>query len=304
MTLRVSLVTLMMLACVPARAELVIDQAMITGGELRVSGRVSPAQAATIILDEKNPIVADKDGRFLFRLVYHPPSCIVTLKSGGDSRQAVVGFCGQRGPEGTAPAAPVQRAALQTQAAPPAQVHAPAPAQIGPRGPQGTAGPQGPEGPQGAKGEIGPAGSAGLQGARGEAGPAGAPGLPGPAGERGEAGPAGPAGPEGKSGAASGLRVQTANCAEGGRCVATCGSDEFAVSGTCSGGDRPGMDETSIYCFGLGAAPQPLTARAICARTQLVEEAGIDDAKPAPARATPFAVTRPEGQAKDRSKAP
>ncbi|KAB1079909.1 collagen-like protein [Methylobacterium soli] len=292
MILRVSLVSLMMLACAPARAELLVDQAMITGGELRVSGRVSPAQAATILLDEKNTTVADKDGRFLFRVVYHPASCIVTLKSGSETRQAVIGFCGQRGPEGAAQAAPVQRGALQAHAAPP-------PAQIGPRGPQGSAGPQGPEGPQGAKGEVGPAGPAGPQGAKGEAGPAGAGGPPGPAGERGEAGPAGPAGPEGKSGSASGLRVQTAHCAEGGRCVASCGADEFAVSGTCSGGDRPGMDETSIYCLGVGAAPQPLTARAICAGKPQVQEAGIDEAKPP--RTMPFAVTRPEAP-KDRSK--
>ncbi|MER2266991.1 collagen-like protein [Methylobacterium oxalidis] len=269
---------------VPAFADMIIDQAMITGGELRVSGRVNPAQSATIVLDDRSQIVADKEGRFLFRLAYHPPSCMVTLKAGPDVRQAVVGFCGQRGPEGPTIPPPVTRAAV------PAIVPAVAPTapqvgpQVGPRGPQGVAGPQGPEGPQGARGEVGPAGPAGQAGPAGPPGPVGAAGPAGPRGEPGPAGPPGPSGAEGRSGAVvAALRVQTANCGEGGRCVATCAADEFAVNGTCSAGDRPGMDESSIYCLSMGARPGPITARAICAKKQLLGEAD--------AQATPFAQT-------------
>ncbi|WP_162560647.1 collagen-like protein [Methylobacterium durans] len=276
----------------PALADMIIDQAMITAGELRVSGRVNPAQTATVVLDDRSQITADKEGRFLFRLAYHPANCMVTLKAGPDVRQAVIGFCGQRGPEGQGN--PNARAAVPT-VVPAAVQGSPQIGsqggpqigpQIGPRGPQGVAGPQGPEGPQGARGEVGPAGPAGPAGAVGPAGPAG---PPGPRGEAGAVGPAGPAGPAGAAGADgrsaasfAALRVQMTNCADGGRCVATCASDEFAVNGTCSAGDRPGMDESSIYCLSMGAKPGPITARAICAKKQLLSEAE---------QTTPFAQT-------------
>ena len=255
----------------PVLADIVVEQAMITSGELRVVGRLNPARSAEVALDDKAKAATDSAGRFYFRLAYHPADCVVSLKAGAENRQAIVGFCGQRGPEGPS-------GALSVQAPAPIQVANPTPkalptpaaqtaAQVGPRGPQGVAGPQGPEGPQGQKGDKGDKGERGEKGDkgdRGEKGEPGAAGLPGPAGP---AGAQGPAGPEGKpSRAGSGLRVQLETCATGGRCVASCKADEFAVSGTCSGGERPAMDETSIYCFSVGATSGPLKARAICAK--------------------------------------
>lgn len=233
-----------------ASAEIVIEQSMITNGELRVVGRLTPARQTKLILDDSYQSTAEKDGRFTFRLVYHPANCLVTVKADTESRQAVVGFCGQRGPEGREGVA-----GKSAQVLPAAHSEK---AVIGPRGPQGVAGPQGPEGPQGVRGE------------KGEPGSIGPAGPPGPKGERGESGPPGPAGPPGPEGkiaaAASILRVQVEECSAGGRCVATCARDEFAVNGTCSGGERPAMDESSIYCFALGTTPTPLKARAICAK--------------------------------------
>lgn len=237
-----------------AAGDIAVDMAMISNGDLRVFGTLAPPRAASVVLDDKFDTRADQDGRFAFRIPYHPETCVVTLKSESLSRQAVVGYCA-RPPavkQAAAHAAPVMLAANTPKG------------EVGPRGPQGAAGQQGPEGPQGergAKGEPGPAGPAGPPG------PAGQVGAKGQAGERGERGPAGPAGPEGKAAVANvALRVQVEECTTGGRCVAACTSEEFAVNGTCSGGERPAMDESSIYCFALGSVPTVMKARAICAR--------------------------------------
>lgn len=242
-----------------ARAEIAINMAMINGGSLQIFGRISPARKEKIALDEKYTSETDAEGRFAFQLPYHPASCIARLKAGGEARDVVVGYCAPREPDRVAAAEPKPARLL-----PAANLPKP---EIGPRGPQGVAGPQGPEGPQGARGErgeVGPAGDSGPAGPRGEKGEPGPPGPPGPHGERGPVGPAGPAGAPAPAGIA--LRVQVEACASGGRCVASCRDDEFAVNGTCSGGERPAMDETSIYCFGMGRAPAALRARAICAR--------------------------------------
>ena len=237
-----------------ATGDIAVDMAMISNGDLRVFGTLAPPHAASVVLDDKFDTRADQDGRFAFRIPYHPETCVVTLRSEAVSRQAVVGYCAR-------PAVAKQAAAHPA----PVMLAANTPrSEIGPRGPQGAAGPQGPEGPQGergAKGEPGPAGSIGPPGPVGQVGPKG------PAGERGDRGPAGPAGPEGKAGASGiTLRVQVEECAAGGRCVATCTAEEFVVNGTCSGGERPAMDESSIYCLAMGAAPTAMKARAICAK--------------------------------------
>lgn len=235
-----------------ANGEIAINMAMITNGALNVFGTLKPPHAANVSLDDKYEARSDQEGRFSFRVPYHPEKCVVTLKSDIVSRQAVVGYCSQ--PHFVQVAAP----AKSTLVMPAANTSK---GEVGPRGPQGAAGQQGPEGPQGergAKGDQGPAGPAGPPGPVGQAGPKG---------EKGDKGERGPAGPEGKAAAAAiGLRVEAAECAAGGRCVASCGPEEFAVNGTCSGGERPAMDESSIYCFAMGAAPAPLKARAICAR--------------------------------------
>ncbi|SFM75453.1 collagen-like protein [Methylobacterium pseudosasicola] len=237
-----------------AAGDIAVDMAMISNGDLRVFGTLAPPRAASVVLDDKFDTQADQDGRFAFRIPYHPETCVVTLKSEAISRQAVVGYCARPAPVKQAAAAPSRPAPVMLAANTPK-------GEVGPRGPQGAAGQQGPEGPQGERGAKGDPGPAGPPG------PPGPAGAKGPAGERGERGPAGPAGPEGKPAAAAiALRVQVEDCAAGSRCVATCASEEFAVNGTCSGGERPAMDESSIYCFALGSAPTAMKARAICAR--------------------------------------
>lgn len=253
MLARLCCAVVILLTTTAAMAEIVIDQAMITNGELRVFGRINPPRSVAVTLDEMEKATSDKEGRFAFRANRHPSNCLVTVKSGEMNQVAVVGFCGQRGPEGGKASTP---AAVTSPSA-----AAPAP-QIGPRGPQGNTGPQGPEGPQGMKGERGEAGPPGPAGAAGPVGPIGKTGDQGPAGLMG---PMGPMAPESKT-APTMLRVQVAECSNEARCVASCGSDEFAVNGTCSGSERPLMDENSIYCFALSAGTNAIKSRAICAK--------------------------------------
>jgi hypothetical protein len=251
------------------RAEISVNMAMINGGSLQIFGRISPARKEKIALDEKFTLETDPEGRFAFQVPYHPATCIARLRAGGESRDVVVGYCAPREPERVAASEPKPARILPAANLPKAEASKAEAtrSEIGPRGPQGIAGPQGPEGPQGVRGERGEAGAPGQVGPAGPAGPRGEKGeagLPGSPGERGPAGPAGPAGAPAAAGIA--LRVQVEECAGGGRCVANCRDDEFAVNGTCSGGERPAMDESGIYCFGLGRAPAALKARAICAR--------------------------------------
>ncbi|KMO28406.1 hypothetical protein VQ02_31735, partial [Methylobacterium variabile] len=151
-----------LIAAAPARAEIQVLAARITAGELWVLGAADDPEAE-VSLDGRFATRADSRGRFEFRLVYHPATCIVTLRAGRQERGAVVGECGQQGPPG-----PEGRAESRT-----------------------VAGPPGPPGPAGPQGEPGP---------RGEAGPPGAPGPQGEAGPRGEAGPEGGQGPRGETG--------------------------------------------------------------------------------------------------------
>src|SRR6476620_1883099 len=72
----------------PVLADIVIEQAMITSGELRVVGRLNPARSAEVALDDKAMAKTDSNGRFYFRLAYHPSDCVVSLKAGADNRQA------------------------------------------------------------------------------------------------------------------------------------------------------------------------------------------------------------------------
>ena len=284
-----------------ALADIIIDQAMIAGGELRVMGRLSRPRQTTVTLDGQHQTRTDANGRFAFRLIYHPATCIVNLQADDEQRQAVVGYCGQRvredarGPAASAalnepgPAAPRGLAGPPGPQGPPGATGPPGPpgppgdearanpeSRPGPAGPEGPPGPPSPQGPQGVAGLQGPQGSQGAQGPRGEPGavglpgPAGPPGPQGPVGPPGPAGPMGPAGlagPEGKPGsAASVLRVFVQQCASPGRCVARCAEDEYPVNGTCARGDRLDMDEAAVYCFSTSDNPGGLVARAICAK--------------------------------------
>jgi len=108
------------LSSTPAMADIIVDQAMITAGELRVVGRLTRARQTSVTLDGTHQTRSEANGRFTFRLVYHPANCIVTLQADEERREAVVGFCGQRGPEGQrteASAAAEQPAAGQPGAA-------------------------------------------------------------------------------------------------------------------------------------------------------------------------------------------
>ena len=66
----------------PVLADIFIDQAMVTNGELRVVGRLGSNHAApaTVTLDGKGEVASDREGRFAFRLARHPVECMVTLK--------------------------------------------------------------------------------------------------------------------------------------------------------------------------------------------------------------------------------
>src|SRR4051794_21354981 len=77
----------------PARAGLQILAAKIVAGELWVLGAVDEPEAE-ITLDGRFPQKTDSRGNFDFRVVYHPASCIVTLRPPRRERQAVVGECG------------------------------------------------------------------------------------------------------------------------------------------------------------------------------------------------------------------
>jgi hypothetical protein len=150
-----------------ATAEIKIEAAKITGGELWILGH-SDELDTEVLLDGRFSQKSDRRGYFEFHVVYHPPTCIVALRTASEARDVVVGECGQRGPQGPSLAGP---------AGPP-----------GPPGPRGEAGPIGQAGPMGAPGVQGPPGPEGKQGARG------APGSDGPAGPPGPRGPQGPPG--------------------------------------------------------------------------------------------------------------
>ncbi|MEL6060675.1 MULTISPECIES: collagen-like protein [unclassified Methylobacterium] len=161
----------------PAQAEMRIEAAKITGGDLWIIGYADDPDTE-ITLDGQFPHRTDSNGYFEFRVVYHPATCIATLQTPKQSRSVVIAGCGQQGPQ--------------------------APGLVGPQGPRGEAGPRGETGPAGQPGAMGMPGPAGPPGLRGAAGAPGEPGRPGPAGEAGsmgETGPMGPMGPMGPRGA-------------------------------------------------------------------------------------------------------
>ncbi len=108
------------LAAGSASAEISLSAVRIAQGDLWVIGQAQEPHAR-ITLEDQFEQTTDARGRFEFKVVYHPATCIVTLKTAAEQRQAVVQGCGQAGPRGEA----------------------------GPTGPQGPAGPPGPPGPRG-----------------------------------------------------------------------------------------------------------------------------------------------------------
>ena len=82
----------------PAWAEMRIEAAKITGGDLWIIGYADDPDTE-ITLDGQFPQRTDSNGYFEFRVVYHPATCIATLKTPKQSRSVVVGGCGQQGPQ-------------------------------------------------------------------------------------------------------------------------------------------------------------------------------------------------------------
>ena len=222
---------------IPSQPIMVYD-ARIEAGELRISGSVRKP-GTIVVLDDDISIQADRRGRFTFRLPYRPPTCVVTLKSEPDEREAVVANCAPEGPPGP----------------PGSQGVAGPPGETGPKGEPGSKGESGAKGELGAKGEPGIKGEPGL---KGETGPQGAPGpkgeagLQGAAGSQGNPGPRGPAGAQGAPGprgeaAAHALRpVRKADCAGG--CTITCETGETLVTAHCLKAGTPVYDGEGAGC--------------------------------------------------------
>jgi hypothetical protein len=158
-----------LLAAAPAKAEITVAVARITEGSLWVIGQTDEPEVE-VTLDGAFTEKADRRGYFRFRVVHHPPDCIVRLRSASQVQEAVVANCGQAGPPG--PPGP--------------------PGAAGPPGPQGAAGPPGPPGPPGPEGPAGAPGPAGPAGPRGVAASAPRPPARAPAAAAQPAAPAAP----------------------------------------------------------------------------------------------------------------
>lgn len=215
---------------------IMVYDARIEAGDLRISGSVRKP-GAIVVLDDDISIQADRRGRFVFRLPYRPSTCVVTLKSEPDEREAVVANCAPEGPPG--PPGP------QGAAGPPGE-----PGDKGDQGSQGQVGPKGEAGPKGdigPKGEAGAQGPAGPQGAPGPKGETGAPGPQGVPGPRGPAGTPGGAGARGEAGASAALRpVRRSDCTGG--CTVTCESGETLVTAHCLKAGTPTYDGEGAAC--------------------------------------------------------
>ena len=184
-----------------------VYDARIEAGDLRLSGSVRKG-GAIVVLDDDISVQADRLGRFTFRVPYRPSTCVATLKSGEDEREAVVANCAAEGPPGSQGAA-------------------------GPAGPPGPAGEAGPKGEAGLKGDAGAKGDAGL---KGEAGARGEPGSPGPAAVASALPPA-----------ASPLRaLRKTDCAGG--CAIACEGGEVLVAARCLGAGAPAYEGEGAAC--------------------------------------------------------
>jgi hypothetical protein len=137
-----------------ASATITIQQAQITPAGLAVSGRIlprAPNVTLTISPGKTVEVPTAPNGRFTWKGMELPTTCIIEASAGADKVNAMVQGCGPAGPAGAA----------------------------GPAGPSGPVGPAGPAGPVGLAGAVGPAGPPGAAGPTGPAGPAGPPGPPG-----------------------------------------------------------------------------------------------------------------------------
>ncbi|WP_419829218.1 collagen-like protein [Methylobacterium sp.] len=154
----------------PAKADMRIEAAKITAGDLWVLGNAGEPDAE-ITLDGKFSQRTDTRGYFEFHVVYHPATCIATLRTSKQARSIVVGECGQQALGLPGPPGPRGEAGIRGEPGRPGAMGPPGtPGTDGPVGAQGERGPQGPEGPVGSAGPAGPPGPRGPQGAPGPTG--------------------------------------------------------------------------------------------------------------------------------------
>lgn len=185
-----------------ATADIGVADAKVTGGELWIIG-YSDEKDTDISLDGRFSRQIDHRGYFEFRVIYHPATCIATLRTARQERKIVVANCGEQGPAG--PPGPPGAAAATGHSSRVEQgdrMDGTKPSELSGSGASRTAiaGPW-PPGPSGPPGSVGPPGPAG---------PPGPVGPPGPAGPRGPAGPAGPAGKAGPPGRPATVRPTVA----------------------------------------------------------------------------------------------
>ena len=80
-----------LIVCIaPAKADMRIDAAKITAGDLWVLGNTGEPDT-DITLDGRFPQRTDSRGAFEFHVVYHPATCIATLRTPKQVRSVVVG---------------------------------------------------------------------------------------------------------------------------------------------------------------------------------------------------------------------
>jgi hypothetical protein len=126
-----------LLAMFPAEsfAELALSDARIADGKLVVSGS-GATNGENVTLEKQFTVKAGRRGRFTFEVVYHPSTCVIEVSSKGETAQAVVASCGERGPAGPEGPKGAEGAAASGAAA------AGPPGPVGPQGPQGEPGPK------------------------------------------------------------------------------------------------------------------------------------------------------------------
>lgn len=178
----------------PVRQPIMVDDARLVGGDLRITGRV-PKAGLQVTLDDEIAVISGRGGRFSFSVPYLPPNCVATLKAGEDEREAVIANCGPKGENGA-------------------------------QGQAGDRGAPGPKGEAGLKGEAGPPGEPGIPGPLGAPGPIGAAGAAGPKGDAGVPGPAG------APGQVAMRTLRTDGCS-GGPCELACEGSEVFLSAYC-----------------------------------------------------------------------
>lgn len=82
-----------------ATADIGVADAKVTGGELWIIG-YSDEKDTDISLDGRFSRQIDHRGYFEFRVIYHPATCIATLRTARQERKIVVANCGEQGPAG------------------------------------------------------------------------------------------------------------------------------------------------------------------------------------------------------------